>query len=54
MPGNDGRGILDFRGGTGGTDLGVDAVATVLAVILLAVSELLDVERTRDLFSERV
>ena len=54
MLANDGRGILDFRGGTGGTDLGVDAVTAVLAVILLAVRELLDVERTRDLFNERV
>lgn len=49
VPLNDGRGILDLRGGTGGTGLfeGVDD-------ILLLVKEFVDVDETRDLLSKRV
>ena len=44
----DGRGILDLRGGTGGTGFVVDMES------LLLLSELLDVETTRDLFNKPV
>ena len=44
----DGRGILDFLGGTGGTDLFVEFD------VGLPIKELLDVDDTIDLFSELV
>ena len=54
-PLNDGRGILDLRGGTGGTGF-VIVVAVVVAVvvaILLLVNELVEVDEIMDLFNER-
>ena len=52
VPVNDGRGILDFRGGTGGTGLLVAVV--VVDEILLLFNELIDVDGTIDLLIERV
>lgn len=46
---NDGRGILDLRGGTGGTGLFVDNIVE----ILLFANELFDVDEARDLFNGR-
>jgi hypothetical protein len=48
-PFNDGRGILDLRGGTGGTDL-----LGVGVTILLLFNELFDIDGTIDLFNKRV
>ena len=45
----DGRGILDLRGGTGGTGLVVGNIEEVF----LLVNELFDVDETRDLFNGR-
>jgi hypothetical protein len=47
---NDGRGILDLRGGTGGTDL---VIVAVVVAILLLVNELVEVDEIIDLFNER-
>jgi hypothetical protein len=46
----DGRGILDLRGGTGGTDL---LIVVVVVEILLLVNELVEVDEIIDLFNER-